>query len=266
MTGRASRPLIGVSACMRPIDRHVFHAVAEQYIRAVTQGVGGMPLIVPALGSDFDPHDLVARLDGLFLTGSPSNVEPRRYAGPPSRAGTLHDPKRDETTLPLIRAALAAGLPVLAVCRGNQELNVALGGTLHQNVHELPGKRDHRAPRELPNEERYALVHSVRLVYNGLLARLAGASEARVNSLHAQAIDRLAPGLTVEATAPDGVIEAVRLDRLADGRPATFALGVQWHPEWHIRSDRLAKGIFAAFGDAARERAVTRTDSGGRAA
>ncbi len=266
MSGRVSPPLIGVSACMRPIERHVFHAVAEQYVRAVTDGAHGVPLIVPALGPDLDPNDLVARLDGLFLTGSPSNVEPHRYAGPPSRVGTLHDPKRDETTLPLIRAALAAGLPLLAVCRGNQELNVALGGTLHQNVHELPGKHDHRAPRDLPNEERYALVHSVRLAEGGLLARLAGASEARVNSLHAQAIDRLAPGLAVEARAPDGVIEAVRLDRLADGRPATFALGVQWHPEWHIRTDRLAIGIFAAFGDAARARSATRTGSAGGAA
>jgi putative glutamine amidotransferase len=261
-----SLPLIGVTACMRPIERHEFHAVAKQYVRAIVDGAGGLPLIVPALGETLEIAEIVARIDGLLLTGSPSNVEPRHYSGSPARRGTKQDRERDATTLPLIRRAIAAGVPVLGLCRGVQELNVALGGTLHQHVHELPGARDHRAPDSEDNDVRYAPVHSVHLASGGLLARLAGANEAEVNSLHAQAIDRLAPGLAVEATAPDGVIEAVRLTDGADARAGAFMLGVQWHPEWHIANDRLSRAIFAAFGDAARARASARRAHGGFAA
>ncbi len=250
----SATPLIGLTACVRAGERHRFHSVATQYVSAVVVGAGGVPLIVPALGEQTDFAALIARLDGLLLTGSPSNVEPHRYGGGDSPAGTLHDAARDATTLPLIRLAIEAGLPLLAICRGHQELNVALGGTLHQHVHELPGRRDHRA-RDLPNnEERYGYAHTVRLAPGGLLGRLAGAGEATVNSLHAQAIDRLAPGLAVEATSPDGIVEAVRVMAAK-----TFALGVQWHPEWHIANDPLARAIFAAFGDAARARALRRT-------
>ncbi|MBV8534009.1 MAG: gamma-glutamyl-gamma-aminobutyrate hydrolase family protein, partial [Alphaproteobacteria bacterium] len=139
------------------------------------------------------------------------------------------------------------------LCRGHQELNVALGGTLHQNVHELPGKRDHRAPPDQPNEIRYAPVHPVRLKAGGLLAGFASSLEVQVNSLHAQAIDRPAPGLVVEAVAYDDVIEAVRLT----GAPG-FALGVQWHPEWSIASSPFSAAIFAAMGAAARDYARRR--------
>ena len=253
-------PLIGVTACARQGDRHVFHSVAAQYIDAVVEGVGGLPMIVPAVGAKSDFESLVARLDGLLLTGSPSNVEPHHY-GAESREGTLHDPARDATTLPLIRQAIAAGLPLLALCRGHQELNVALGGTLHQHVQELPGKRDHRARKVPSNEERYGMAHSVDLVAGGFLARLVNARTATVNSLHAQAIDRLAPDLVVEAVSPeDGIIEAVRV---ANAR--SFALGIQWHPEWHIAHDALSRAIFAAFGDAARARALRRGSVSGAA-
>lgn len=247
-------PLIGVTACMRPGERHRFHGVATQYVDAVVTGAGGMPLIVPALGERTDFAALIAQLDGLLLTGSPSNVEPHHYGSGESRAGTLHDKARDATTLPLIRLAVEAGLPLLAICRGHQELNVALGGTLHQHVHELPGRRDHRARNVPANEERYGYAHTVQLAPGGVLGRLAGADEATVNSLHAQAIDRLAPGLAVEATAPDGIVEAVRVTAAK-----AFALGVQWHPEWHLAKDALSRAIFSAFGDAARARALRRT-------
>jgi putative glutamine amidotransferase len=256
----SAAPLIGVTACARQGDRHVFHSVATQYIDAVVEGVGGLPLIVPALGGKSDLDALVAQLDGLLLTGSPSNVEPHHY-GAASREGTLHDPARDATTLPLIRHALDAGLPLLAICRGHQELNVALGGTLHQHVQELPGKRDHRARQVPSNEERYGMAHTIDIAAGGVLSRLANADSATVNSLHAQAIDRLAPGLVVEAVSPeDGVIEAVSV---AGAR--SFALGVQWHPEWHIARDALSRAIFAAFGDAARARALRRAAAVGAA-
>jgi putative glutamine amidotransferase len=248
-----STPLIGVTACIRTIEpRGPFHSVSEKYVRAVTEGVKGIPIIVPALGDVNETASLLPRLDGLLLTGSPSNVEPRHYDGAPSRPGTLHDPQRDATTLPLIRLAVAAGVPVLGLCRGHQELNVALGGSLHQNVQELAGKRDHRAPRDQPNEIRYAPTHKIRLAAGGLLRELAGESEIVVNSLHAQAIDRPAPGLVVEAVScDDGVIEAVRLP----GAPS-LVLGIQWHPEWSIATSAFSAAIFARFAAAARERAA----------
>ncbi len=254
MTGKTARhPLIGVPACVKLIDDHPFHAVGEKYLTAVVDGARGVPLVVPALADRQDVADLVARRDGLLVTGSLSNVEPRHYGGPPSAEGTLHDPQRDATTLPLIRAAIEDGLPVLAICRGIQELNVALGGTLHQRVHELPGRLDHRAPTGVPREEKYRPAHPVRLTPGGLLARLAGAEEVMVNSLHAQAIDRPADGLEIEAVAPDGTIEAVRV-------PAAkaFAVGVQWHPEWRVTENPFYLALFEAFGKACAERAAAR--------
>src|SRR5262249_40063031 len=155
--------------------------------------------------------------------GSVSNVAARLYGSTSPPYGALEDSQRDGTVLPLIRAALARDIPLLAVCRGHQELNVALGGSLHQLVHEQPGLMDPRGPKEAPRRLQYAAAHGVKLTDGGLLAKLLGAPVALVNSIHAQGIDRLAPGLAVEATAPDGLIEAVRVER------ASFALGIQWH-------------------------------------
>ena len=165
--------------------------------------------------------------------------------GPPSAPDTLHDPARDGMSLPLLRAAVEADLPVLAICRGIQELNVALGGSLHQRVHELPGRLDHRARRGLSVDARYAYdAHPVALTPGGLFERIAGASSLIVNSLHHQGIDRLAPGLVVEATAPDGQIEAVRLP------DARFVVGVQWHPEHRLAEEPVSRALFALFGEA----------------
>jgi len=212
-------------------------------------------MLIPALGDWFDPHDLAGRLDGLLLTGSPSNVEPHRYGGAPSRPGTAHDPLRDATTLPLIDAALADGLPLFALCRGHQELNVALGGTLHQTLHELDGKADHRSDKAAPYDERYRERHPVTLTPGGVLHGLAGgAGRVMVNSLHAQAIDRLADRLAVEAVSDDGVIEAASV-RGAEA----FALSVQWHPEHPIALEwPLSRAMFAAFGEACRQRRAMR--------
>ncbi len=266
-----SLPLVGIPADVRDIGIHPFHAVGEKYINAVAHASGALPVLIPAFGAgrdlkpldgEVDLADLVARLDGLFLTGSPSNVEPHRYGGPPSADGTLHDAQRDVTTLPLIEAALAAGLPLFATCRGFQELNVAFGGTLHQRIHEVPHLMSHREDKSLPRERQYAPAHKVRLTPGGLVAGLAGRQEVEVNSLHDQGIDRLADDLTVEATAPDGLVEAARV------RDSAFALGVQWHPEWRVLEDALSLALFRSFGDAARERAAARrhTASHGRVA
>ncbi|MBM3535344.1 MAG: gamma-glutamyl-gamma-aminobutyrate hydrolase family protein [Alphaproteobacteria bacterium] len=246
-------PLIGIPAGVKIQDGVSIHTVSEKYLTAVVNGTGGLPMIVPALGSErMDMPDLARRLDGLLLTGGLSNVEPHRYGGGPSRPDTPHDRARDSTTLPLIRACLEEGVAVLAICRGIQELNVALGGTLHQHVHEVDGKRDHRSDKTKPSHERYGHAHPVTLTPGGFLARALGTAEARVNSLHGQGIDRLAPGLVVEATAPDGLIEAVR----AEGH--RFAVGVQWHPEYPSLADPVSKVLFDGFAEAARARAEAR--------
>jgi len=246
MSGR-NLPLIGIPSCLRSINERAFHTVNERYPNAVIDAVGGLPLLIPAIGPKTDCGALLDRLDGLLLTGSPSNVEPFHYGGPPSREGTLHDPDRDATTLPLIREAVRRNMPVLAICRGIQELNVALGGTLHQRIFEMPerfnNKRRQR-PMTIPESERYGPAHSVALTPEGLLARLAGATEIMVNSLHGQGIDQPAPAVVVEAVAPDGQIEAIRLPS------ARFVVGVQWHPEYKPLENPFSRALFEAFSQA----------------
>lgn len=245
--------MVGLPACVKFLPPHPYFAVGEKYVRAVADGSGALPFVLPPLADWYDMADVLARLDGLFITGSPSNVAPERYGGPPSRDGTVHDPARDATTLPLIRAALEDGVPILAVCRGIQELNVVHGGSLHQHVHEVAGRIDHLGDTTAPVEQQYGPAHDVNLARGGVLADLFAAERITVNSIHAQGIDRLGDGLTVEASADDGQIEAVRVDGAA-----AFAIGVQWHPEWHFDDNTQSRRLFAAFGDACRDRAQAR--------
>lgn len=246
-------PVVGLPCCTRIVGDHQTHWVGEKYILAVSEAADALPLLLPALSRQVAPAAAVRRLDGLLLTGSRSNVEPHHYDGEPSAEGTAHDPARDALTLPLIRAAIAAEMPVLAICRGIQELNVALGGTLHQRIHEVPGRLDHRAPTG-DVAMRYAhAAHTVRFAPGGALEGLAGASELTVNSLHAQGIDRLADDLAVEATAPDGQIEAVR------HKAAPFVVGIQWHPEYRVMENAFGRALFAAFGAACRSFARRRS-------
>ena len=210
--------------------------------------VDGIPVLLPAAGEALVPG-ILPRLEGLILTGSRSNVCPDHYEGPAHAEGTPEDIARDSTTLPLIRAALAAGVPLLAICRGFQELNVALGGSLDQRIQDLPDRFDHSTPADQPLAAvRIAKAHSVRLAPGSALARLAGNKTLGVNSLHNQGIARLADRLVPEAWAPDGTIEAVRV-RDVPG----FALGVQWHPEYDWQHDAVSRGLFEAFGRAARD-------------
>ena len=264
-TSMTAEPLIGVTACHKTIDAHEFHAVGDKYVMGVVAGARGIPVVLAAIGDradagHYDLPRLIERLDGLLVTGSPSNVEPHHYDGAARRAGVRHDPARDATTLPLIRAAVAAGLPLLAVCRGVQELNVAFGGTLHQHLQEVPGRRDHRMPQTDDPDVRYGPRHTVTLTPDGVLAALARQSgedpaAVMVNSLHGQGIDRVGDGLAVEAISDDGVIEAVCV---ADA-PA-FAVGVQWHPEYEVLRTPFYAVLFAAFGDACRARMAARLD------
>lgn len=246
----ARRAVVGIPCDFRVIGQHAFHAVGEKYIAAVELGAGALPFLIPVLPKPLAPAEILSRVDGLLFTGSPSNVAPKHYGGPAPRAGVLQDEARDQTTLPLLREALATGVPVLCLCRGFQELNVVMGGTLHQHVEEVPGRLDHRAPDEKSLDERYGPVHDITIAPGGMLARLAkeaGLSSltVKVNSLHGQGIDKLAPNLIAEATAPDSTIEAVSL-KDAKG----FALATQWHPEWRFAENPLSKAIFLAFGRA----------------
>jgi putative glutamine amidotransferase len=244
------RPVIGIPADRRMIGPHPFHAVGEKYIAAVVQAADCLPLLIPVLETPLDVAQILAHVDGIFFPGSPSNVEPTRYAGNPSVPGTLHDPHRDATTLSLIPRAVERGVPVLGVCRGFQEMNVAMGGTLHQRVHEVEGLGDHRENKEQPLDVQYGPSHDVLLEEGGVLRKLAGADRIQVNSLHWQGVDQLAPGLAVEARAPDGLVEAFRVQSAAN-----FAIAVQWHPEWKVMTNPFSQALFAEFGRAARHKA-----------
>jgi putative glutamine amidotransferase len=210
-------------------------------------GANALPLVIPVLAEHLDIEDILGQVDGIFLTGSPSNVEPHLYAGEPSEPGTLHDPERDAATLPLTRRALQAGVPLMAVCRGYQEVTVALGGTLHQKVHDVPGYHVHKENKNDPLDVQYEPSHPVDLIEGGVLHQLAGETRVMVNSLHSQGVAKLPDGVTVEAIADDGLIEAYTVD----GVPG-FALGVQWHPEWQVTKNEFSMAIFKAFGDACR--------------
>jgi putative glutamine amidotransferase len=220
-------------------------------------GAGAVPVLIPAIGPALAIDALLDRLDGVLVTGSPSNVDPTHYGGPPPREGNLADAARDATTLPLIRRTLERGIPLLAICRGIQELNVALGGSLHQHVHELPGRRDHRSDKTKGYAGRYAPVHPIALTEGGkLMEVMGGAPSIQVNSLHGQGIDRVAPSLVVEALAEDGTIEAVSAPQCPG-----FALGVQWHPEWRVQESPWSMRLFGAFAEAARRRAAARQEA-----
>ncbi len=249
------KPIIGVPACRKPIDGHPFHAVGEKYLAALIDGAGALPLIIPVMAEHLDLDEILTQVDGVFLTGSISNVEPHHYDGEPSEPGTLHDPHRDASTLPLTRRALAAGVPLMAVCRGFQELTVALGGSLHQKVHEVPGYHMHKENPDDPLDVQYSPSHEVNLVEGGVLRRMAGKASVMVNSLHSQGVARLPKGVTVEAVADDGLIEAFSVDSVPG-----FAMAVQWHPEWRVTENEFSMKIFEAFGHACREYAGHRQD------
>jgi putative glutamine amidotransferase len=232
--------VVGIPACTKLVNHYVQHATPARYGAALIAAANAVPVLIPPEGDAMGA--LLDRLDGIMFNGSPSNVAPMCYGADFDATPDLHDPARDATTLPLIRAALDRGMPILGICRGMQELNVALGGTLFQEVHNVPGRMDHRAGQGT-REQLFSLKHDVTL--SGELARISGAETIRVNSLHGQGIDQLAAGLVVEALAPDGTIEAVRVEGAS-----SFAIAVQWHPEWEVTHFLDRKRLFEAFGQA----------------
>lgn len=243
--GSSARPVVLVPACNRRIGHHLFHIAGQKYVDALRLA-GCLPLVVPSAQAH-EIDELLDLADGVFLTGSPSNVHPRHFGEAVHDPSLPLDPARDDWTLPLIPRTLERGIPLFAVCRGFQETNVALGGSLHQAVQEQPGLLDHRDRHDDPVEVQYGSAHPVQVQPGGLLATLLGESEFEVNSLHGQGVKRLADGLRIEALAPDGVVEAF-------SRPSApgFNLGVQWHPEWQARDNPVSMTLLRAFGDACR--------------
>lgn len=247
-------PVIAIVCDRTSIYGHDAHVAFHGYVSAVTDVIGGLPLLLPAAGAAIDLAALVDSVDGLLLTGSPSNVAPACYDGPPLPPDAMTDAQRDATTVAQIPELVAAGVPLLGVCRGLQELNVAYGGSLHVAVHDEPGHLDHReGDHARPVSRWYDDSHPVQVQSGGRLAQLLPAGELAVNSLHHQGIQRLGDGLRVEARAPDGLVEAISVD----GAPQ-FTLAVQWHPEMRIGDSAAARAIFSAFGQACRERRVQR--------
>ena len=244
---RPRTPIVGIPCDHRMVGKHPFHMAGEKYIAAVRDAAGALPILIPALDPPLAIEEILETIDGLLFTGSPSNVSPRHYGGDTPHEDSEQDERRDETALPLLRAAAAAGKPVICICRGCQELNVAMGGTLHQKVHEVPGRLDHRENEAAPLDEQYGPAHPVIVNEGGLLARIAPRRAFQVNSLHGQGIDRLAPTLFADALAPDGQIEAVSMPG-AKG----FLLGLQWHPEWRWAENDISRAIFEAYGAALR--------------
>jgi putative glutamine amidotransferase len=249
-------PIIGVSACARPggADGGQMYRTDDKYVLAVATEVGALPLLVPPIAELLDMPSLLETIDGLLLTGSLSDVDPIAWQDPSGLAeGATGDRGRDRTVIPLIPLALRHGVPILAICRGLHEVNVAFGGTIGS----IADKRRHRRYTDLPAsaaadpDAYYGKVHPVTIGPGGLLAELACGTEAVwVNSYHQQVIQTLGAGLTVEACSPDGYIEAV--SRTSDAAPC---LAVQWHPEHRIaRAWPLSKAMFEWFGDQVRKR------------
>ncbi len=252
-----SLPLVGIPCDVNLVGLHPFHGVGEKYIHAVAHGAGVCPVLIPAQGSgqDLKTMDqqimnpcLLENLKGLFLAGSPSNIHPEFYSKEHSLTPGQHDLQRDITTLALIRDAIKLKMPILAVCRGMQEVNVTLGGTLHQCVHDVSELNDHRENKQLNRAEQYADSHRVKLVKGGLLRELSHEKSIRVNSLHGQGVKQLADTLDVEALAADGLIEAFSYKHKRQ-----FLVGVQWHPEWQYEQNEFSRTLFTAFGQAVKK-------------
>ena len=251
-----SRPLVGLPADTYEKDGFLFHSLGDKYVRALTDVADVDAVMIPSQLDHNNLDGMLAHFDGLLMTGAVSNVHPPHYGEDPTTDHEPYDHRRDATTLQLIRAVIARGMPLFCICRGFQELNVAMGGSLETELQRGEGRLDHRAPKSDDVDVRYAPRHSISITPNGVLHRTLGKSETMVNTIHRQGIKRLGEGLAVEATAPDGVVEAVSVK----GAKA-FAFGTQWHPEFKAAGNPDSVKLFSAFGDAVRAHARSRGET-----
>ncbi|MBK20475.1 MAG: hypothetical protein CMM52_16720 [Rhodospirillaceae bacterium] len=253
MSDKNKKPIIGVPVNHTPATESMsaLFMTAEKYARASMEISDTAPILIPAFGEATDIGSMLDLIDGLLLTGGRANVEPHHFGGKAFPDDEIIDPERDKTVLPLVRGCVERGIPVFGICRGIQEINVAMGGTLHYRAHLLPGRNDHRMRQDTElQEERFEPRHAISLTPNGYLHKLLGKTETMVNSLHAQCVDRVADGFVVEAMSPDDIIEAINMPSAA-----RFTVGVQWHAEWKAQDHELARKLFEAFGDAAYDHA-----------
>jgi putative glutamine amidotransferase len=247
------KALIAVAADTRHFDGYDWHCSPNTYLEAAVHVAGVIPLLVPAFGKDVDFDAVLDAVDGVLVTGSKTNVHPSLYGVAPTSAHEPFDEARDATSIPLLLRALTRGVPVLAICRGFQELNVAFGGSIASELQEIAGRMDHRAVVSDDQAERFKIHQNVSVKEGSCLASIIGAGDVKVNSVHRQGIDKLAANLVIEAIAPDGTIEAVSVAN-AKG----FAVGVQWHPEYWAKSDAPSRKILTAFGEAVRQHRTAR--------
>ncbi len=244
-----ARPVVGIIGNFHLInDEYPAFTGGRMNAEAVRDVSGGLPLIVPSDPALVDIEDLVETCDGFVFTGGRPNVHPKEYGEEATDAHGMFDPDRDNLTLPLIRRCVASGQPFLAICRGFQELNVAMGGTLYPEIRDLPGRMNHRMPPDGTIEEKFELRHDVTFTKGGEFARIMGATVVRTNTLHGQGIKEKGERIVIDGYAPDGTPEAIYVE----GAPG-FTLGVQWHPEYQAAKDPVSQKLFGAFGDAMRD-------------
>ena len=247
MTSEKQRPVLGVISCNRDVEGQAAQAVMTRYLVSALKYADAAGLLVPALPELMNAKEIAPRLDGLLLTGTPSNLDPKRYGAIIDDAPGPFDPYRDEMTAHLIDAMIELGKPVFGICRGFQELNVAFGGTLRRDMADHPDLIPHHAPSHKTFAEYFEHIHPVNLAKGGVLERAYKADELNVVSVHYQGVDQLGKGLTVEATAPDGVVEAISAN--INGAPI---LAVQWHPEWKAHENPQSQTFFKLLGRALR--------------
>lgn len=244
---KSTRPVLGIICCNREIHEQAAQTVMTRYVLSALTYADAAGLLVPAMPELMHAREVAPRLDGLLLTGTPSNLDPKRYGELADDAPGPFDPARDEMTAHLIEAMLDIGRPVFGICRGFQELNVAFGGTLRRDMAENETLIAHHAPSDLSFADYFAHTHPVKLTSDGVLKRAYGQDELDVVSVHYQGVDKLGHGLKVEAVAPDGVIEAVSAN--VNGAPV---LAVQWHPEWKAYENAQSQLFFRLLGRALR--------------
>lgn len=229
-------------------DEYPVHSAGVMNCTAIAKVCDALPLIVPTDPELVNIDDLMAVCDGFLFTGARPNVHPNEYGHPETKAHGEFDVARDRIALPLIRQCVARGQPILGLCRGFQEVAVAMGCTLHPEIRDLEGRDNHRMPPEGTLEEKFDMRHIVTVSEGGPFARLWGKTEVMTNSLHGQGILDVSPDIVVDGHAPDGTAEAIYV-RDAPG----FTMSVQWHPEWQSEADPVSRPLFSAFGDAARD-------------
>jgi len=259
MTHSTNLPLIGVPTSIMKIPGTNFtsHVSGQRYITSVNNFSKCIAIQIPSMGINYDYTDFLERFDGILLTGGRANIEPHNYGGLPFPADEPIDPDRDGTVLQIIPVCINAGIPLLGICRGLQEINVAMGGSLHYRINQMPGKNDHRMPRgdDVTEEDIFELRHSVALTPNDLFHKMVTKDKILVNSLHGQGIDRLGDGLIVQAVSDDNVIEGITIKDHPN-----FAAAVQWHTEFHPEREEhtLSRKLYEAFGSAAKNRMQSR--------